>query len=177
LFDFNIDENYSLEYMHKMNASDLFEFIDSNREELSEFLSWVHLIQTKYDEQKYIDLLKSNKTSISFIILFEGKIIGTNGFLCIDDINKNAQIGYCMDKNFKGKGINTKATKKIIEFGFSELDLQRIEFRIASKNIKSKAVANRLSAKFEGTLRKSYLLHNEFVDLEVYSILKNEYKT
>lgn len=168
-----IEDNIYLEPMVESNVNDLFLFIDSNRTYFREFLNWVDSIKVVEDEQKFIDSLRSDETSQAFVILFEGRIVGSIGFICIDKLNKNAQIGYCIDEHFQGKGIITKACKRVIEFGFSSLNLERIEFRIAKHNSKSKAVMKRLSADFEGVLRKSLFLNNRYIDCEIYSILKN----
>lgn len=168
-----IDNNINLKSIQDVNARDLFLLIENNRDYLSEFLNWVPFINLVEDEQEYVESLKNDETNVAFAILYENRVIGSIGFICIDNLNKNAQLGYCIDKDFQGKGIITKACKKIIEYGFQELELERIEFRIVKDNIKSKAVMERLSADFEGISRKSYFLNGAFVDCEIYSLLKN----
>jgi len=173
MLNLEIENNICLKPMQDADVKDLFQFIDSNRLYLRKFLNWVDSINAVEDEQNFIDSLKTDDTSLAFVILQNNKIIGSIGFICIDKINKNAQIGYCIDKNFQGKGIITKACNHIIEHGFDKLNLERIEFRIAKHNFKSKAVMQRLSADYEGTLRKSLFLNDSYIDCEVYSLLKN----
>lgn len=170
-----VDENISLKFLQDTSPKALFELIDSNREHFGEFLNWVPFIKTLEDEEKFIEKIKHDETSVGFSVFYKEKLVASAGLVEINKINKNAQMGYSLDKNFQGKGIMTKACKKIIEYGFKELDLQRIEIRAAVNNQKSKAVIKRLNAVYEGTLRKSYLLNGMYMDCEVYGIL-NEAK-
>jgi len=174
MLSFEIEKNLFLKSMLDVNVKDLFAFIDSNRLYLRKFLNWVDSINYVEDEQNFIESLRTDETSLAFVILYEAKIIGSLGFISIDKLNKNAQIGYCIDEKFQGKGIITKACQSLIKYGFDDLELERIEFRIAKDNLKSKAVMARLSAVFEGVLRKVYFLNDSHIDCEIYSILKNE---
>ncbi len=170
-----VDEDIFLIPTVEIEPKVLFEFIDSNREHFGEFLSWVPFIKTIEDEKNYIEKLNNDETTIGFSVFYKDKLVALTGFVEINKINKNAQIGYSLDKNFQGKGIMTRACKKIVEYGFKELDLQRIEIRAAVNNPKSKAVIKRLNAVYEGVSRNCYFLDGKFLDCEVYSVLKSEY--
>jgi len=174
MITFELENNLCLKPMQEVNVEDLFSFIDLNRKHLRKFLSWVDSIKSVDDEQCFIDSLKADDSSLAFVILYKRNIIGSVGFICIDKLNRNAQVGYCIGEKFQGKGIVTKACKHIIKHGFDYLNLERIEFRIAKHNLKSKAIMHRISACFEGTLRKALFLDNNYIDCEIYSLLKGE---
>ncbi|CAN5262614.1 hypothetical protein BH11BAC6_BH11BAC6_11190 [soil metagenome] len=56
------------------------------------------------------------------------KVIGWCGFHTWYIYHYRAEIGYVLeDDNYKGKGIMTEAVKAIIDYGFSKMDLNRIE--------------------------------------------------
>ena len=65
--------------------------------------------------------------------------------------------------------------KEIVEFGFDEMNLVRIETRLDSMNVASERVMQKSGLKYEGTLRKKEFLKNKFIDVKYYSILKDEY--
>jgi len=69
-----------------------------------------------------------------------------------------------------------ESTRKIITEGFKKLYLKRIGLRCATCNKKSCAIPKRLGFKKEGILRQSALLENKFCDMEIWSILKEEWK-
>jgi RimJ/RimL family protein N-acetyltransferase len=76
----------------------------------------------------------------------------------------------------QGKGIVTKSVKRLIHYGFKHLNLNRILIRVSTQNIGSKRVAQRLNFTYEGTLRSDFIINDEFVDMEIYGLLKSEWE-
>jgi ribosomal-protein-serine acetyltransferase len=91
--------------------------------------------------------------------------------------NKCASIGYWLSKELEGKGIITRSCKAVIDEGFKRLKLNRIEIRAAVENYKSQAIPQRLGFKQEGIIRQAEFVNNQFVDLYVYSMLKEEWES
>jgi ribosomal-protein-serine acetyltransferase len=75
----------------------------------------------------------------------------------------------------EGKGIITQSCKTLINYGFNNLQLHRIEIKAATHNLKSQAIAEKLHFKKEGVLRAAELVNNVYFDLQVYSILRPEW--
>jgi ribosomal-protein-serine acetyltransferase len=113
---------------------------------------------------------------MGYVVLKDQIMIGRVGVYNIDLINKNASIGYWLDKDQEGQGIITRCCKAIIDEGFSYLQLNRMEIRAATANFKSQAIPQRLGFKKEGVIRQGEFVNNEFVDLYVYSMLKEEWQ-
>ncbi|WP_342663987.1 GNAT family protein [Peribacillus kribbensis] len=112
----------------------------------------------------------------SFAIIHRGKIAGTVGF---NEINKSAkigEIGYWLGQEFQGKGIMTKAVKALIEYGFKDLGLNRVEAYAASGNSKSRDLIERLGFTQEGIIRQAEWLYDHYVDHVVYGLLAEEWK-
>jgi ribosomal-protein-serine acetyltransferase len=63
----------------------------------------------------------------------------------------------------------------MIDEGFTRLHLNRIEIRAALENFKSQAIPERLGFKKEGLIRQGEFVNDHFVDLYVYSLLKEEW--
>jgi ribosomal-protein-alanine N-acetyltransferase len=55
------------------------------------------------------------------------KLIGTICYWNFSEDKTVAELGYELDPDFQGKGIMSEALKKIIEFGFQEIELDAIE--------------------------------------------------
>ena len=62
------------------------------------------------------------------------KLIGTICFWNFSTKKTVAEIGYELDPAFQGKGIMSEAIKKIVEFGFQEIELDAIEAYTHKKN-------------------------------------------
>ncbi|HSI90037.1 MAG TPA: GNAT family protein, partial [Adhaeribacter sp.] len=110
-----------------------------------------------------------------YFIRHEGQLAGNIGLYHIDHQNKIAAIGYWLGAAFQGKGIITEACRKLIAYGFTELNLNRIEIKCGTGNLKSQAIPERLGFTKEAILRQAELVNGNFQDLYLYSLLKEEW--
>lgn len=178
-FEITINENLSLKLRHEEDAEEVFLLTDRNREDLRKWFPWVDSTQSPEDSKKFIikcqEEFKDNK-SADFGVLYDGKLIGSMGFHTIKIGHSWAEIGYWLDKDFRGKGIMTECVKAMINYGFNELNLHRIQIRCDSKNLQSKAIPERLSFKLEGVVREDHKHEDStFSNGLIYGILKNEW--
>jgi ribosomal-protein-serine acetyltransferase len=90
-------------------------------------------------------------------------------------MNRCARVGYWLAKSKMGNGYMTAAVKALIEEGFQQLELNRIQARVATGNYPSQAVSERLGLKKEGVLRQAEWLYDHFVDLTMNSVLRSEW--
>lgn len=174
-----IENNLRLEPINKTFSKALIQAINNNREHLSPFLPWVPNMQTEIDSENYIancELLSSSGKEVSFVILLNEELVGRIGLHHLDQTNRKASIGYWLTKNAEGKGIILKSCIKLISYGFEKLQLQRIEITAAVENTRSQAIPQKLHFKKEGILRQAELVDDQFLDLVVYSILKDEWE-
>ena len=90
-------------------------------------------------------------------------------------MNRITEIGYWLSEKAQGKGIMTRAVKKLIAFAFEERGMNRIVIKCAVGNTKSKNIPKRLGFTYEGTERDGELLAGGiYTDIEVYSLLKRD---
>ncbi len=108
----------------------------------------------------------------------DGKPIGTLGFYkWAPSANYQAEMGYDLAREHWGKGIMTEAMKAVIEFGFEEMELNRIEVFIMPRNKRSIKLVKRLGFKREGLLRQRYFDEfGNFADDILFSLLRSDWK-
>lgn len=170
-----VDEEICLKEIEYEDAGIIFKIIDSERNYMSEWLPFTDYTVEISDTQKYINSLIANGTNtLTFCILHNNSFAGLVGFKDPDYDNKKTEIGYWLSEKHQHKGIITRSCRKLIEFAFTELDMNRIQLKVATENVKSKKVALRLGFKHEGIERDGELHKSGFVDLDVYSLLKKE---
>ena len=80
------------------------------------------------------------------------------------------------EKNLQGKCIGKQSLEKLLEFGFNKLNLHRIEANIFDFNYISKGFFMTMGFFHECVLREKLWRNGKWCDVEVYSILKNEFK-
>lgn len=173
-----VDENISLEFLDEIHAESLFNVVYSNREYLREWLPWVDNMQTVANFSYYISDSKRRaeaKSDFGFAIILDKNIIGRIGMHHINQQNKIGEIGYWLADGQQGKGIVTNCCKAMIKFGFTELQLNRIEIKCGVGNHRSRAIAEKLKFKEEGILREAEWLNGNFINLHLYAMLKAEW--
>ena len=70
----------------------------------------------------------------------------------------------------------TSSVEALIDYAFNKIGINRIQIRVAIKNIPSRSIPERLGFSLEGIERDGELLvDNQFTDIAVYSLLKREY--
>ncbi|WP_114792088.1 GNAT family protein [Niabella yanshanensis] len=174
----SLNENTALIFNQASHAAELFALVDSNRSHLSRFLPWVpHMLSVKDMERYLLNCEKLNREGLdtSFNILQQRRIVGRIGLSYINKANKTANIGYWLAQKAQGAGLISKAVKALLGFGFEELDLNRIEIKAATTNLRSKAIPEKLGFHFEGILREAEWVNNEPLDLMLYSMLGSEW--
>ena len=160
------------------DAEDMFEY--AKDPEVTKYVSWDYHKSIE-DSVKFINFLLSKyergePANWGLYLKENGKLIGTCGFLFIDGRNMIGEIGYVLGKKYWNKGIMTEAVREVIEFGFEQLNLNRIQARCIVENIASERVMQKVGMKFEGVLREVVFVKGRFWDMKMYSILKREYE-
>jgi RimJ/RimL family protein N-acetyltransferase len=119
--------------------------------------------------------LKKDTTEVYWAIrtTLENKLIGYVSLYNIDYLNRNSEIGIYLI-NQRGKGIGSAVIKECAERGFKDLNLNKIYCRVLNSNhsaIKSFEKSNFIH---EGILRKHFWNGNEWEDIRLMSIIRDE---
>lgn len=95
------------------------------------------------------EYLETNK-SITWGITLKNnsKITGTICLWNFSKNNKTAEVGYDLDPEFQGKGIMNEALKMVVDFGFNELRLHKIEAFTHNENENSKKLLKKNGFQF-----------------------------
>jgi [ribosomal protein S5]-alanine N-acetyltransferase len=103
-------------------------------------------------------------------------LVGMCGFNYWDRINKRASVGYDLARTYWGRGLMPEALHRILQFGFEEMELNRIEADCTSLNKASERVLEKVGFKHEGLQREQYFEDGQFYDLLLFSLLRSEFK-
>lgn len=155
----------------------IFKAVESNRDWLAKWLSFVNYTNELKDTQSFIATVieKRDETGNEvYVIWYKGDFAGLIGFLNSDKANDKKELGYWLVQHLTGKGIITSCAQTLVKLAFEEMMINRITIKCAFGNISSEKVALRLGFKFEGIERQGEKYNNQFFDLKVFSILKNE---
>ena len=144
---------------------------------------YYNLLPFQYESegQRLIDLFQTrftNQTGIRWGISLKGtsNIIGTIGYNSYTT-NHKATIGYDLQTRYWNNGYATEALKKALEYGFQELQLNRIDAEVMQGNIGSEKVLSKLNFKNEGILRDWMYWNEKHYDMTMFSLLKAKSET
>ena len=84
----------------------------------------------------------------------------------------DADIGYLLLDEFKGKGVMTRAVAMICEEAFAQLDILRISARVYSPNAASRRVLEKNGFALEGCIPRSVLKGENIYDMLLFGKLK-----
>jgi len=105
----------------------------------------------------------------------DGHMIGTCGFTSFNCPADSAEIGYVLNPAYQGQGYATEAVRRVLAFGFGELNLHRIEARFMEGNTPSLRLMERIGMTFEGYARESMRIKGRYSTVGTCSILRHEY--
>lgn len=127
---------------------------------INELKPWLPFAQKEQSEEEvevnirnaHIAFLK--REDLRFLIFSKetGNLIANSGLHRMDWDVRKFEIGYWIDSRYSGKGYMAEAVQGITDFAFRELQAQRVEIRCDEKNIKSRAIPERLGFNLEGIL-------------------------
>lgn len=100
-------------------------------------------------------------------------VVGTVG-LTINRDHRRAELGYWIGRPFWGRGYASEAGKRIVEWGLESLHLQRVYAHHMLHNPASGRVLRKIGMTFEGVLPQHVLKWDEFVDLALYGIVRDQ---
>jgi len=170
-----VDNELRIKEIGLEDVGSIYRTLVNEREYLSEWLPFVGITDSLSDTQAFVQsIINSGLKNFICAIFFQQQFVGLIGLKEIDSYNKKAEIGYWLSEAFQHKGIVTRSCKTIIDFAFDELNLNRIQIKIATGNIKSLHVAEILGFTREGLERQGELLTKGYTDLVVFGLLKNE---
>jgi ribosomal-protein-alanine N-acetyltransferase len=113
---------------------------------------------------------------VSFAIIQRQSGFFTGGIaLTLDNESNQAEMGYWIGNPYWNKGYGTEAARAVLKYGFEVLGLNRIHAKHFKNNPASGYIMQKIGMKHEGCLRQHFKKWGNFVDLELYGILKSEY--
>ena len=135
-----------------------------------------HIGDTMMTIQMFHDKNKYGQLGVYAVILkSEAKMIGTvelhtyiRGY--------RAELGYTISPYYWGHGYAVESSRAVLDWGFTSLNLKRIECSTFVSNSQSRRVCEKLGLTYEGVRKKGYLLYDGTVhDVYSYALTDDEY--
>ena len=129
---------------------------------------WISTHQPDFDQSKGVTFAIMRKA--------DGSLVGAIGLMDML-AGHQAELGYWIGRPYWNQGFCTEASEAVLRYAFSELGLIRVHCCHFSRNPASGRVLRKLGMRHEGSRRRHVKKRDQFEDLELYGILKEEWKT
>jgi RimJ/RimL family protein N-acetyltransferase len=105
----------------------------------------------------------------------DGRLMGMCGLFRVSWEHLNAELIYWLGKEFWGKGYMTEAARRMVQFGFEELGLERISVGCFARNKASARIIEKLGFTPEGVARHAYCKDGKFLDELRFGMIRSDY--
>lgn len=105
----------------------------------------------------------------------DGSLCGGIGLRLAPE-HHHAELGYWLGVPYWGQGYATEAARELLRHGFENLGLHRIFASHFKHNPASGRILVKLGMRYEGSQREHLRKWDQFVDSEIYGILRREWE-
>ena len=131
---------------------------------------------TEQDARAFLALAQEpGKIWLATTLRSDGRQIGGVG-LRVEDPHQHAELGYWLGVPYWRQGYATEAAGEMLRYGFVDLGLHRIFASHFRHNPASGRILVKLGMRYEGCQREHLRKGDQFVDSELYGVLRQEWK-
>ena len=173
-----VDEDIVLRSLDMDDSKRIFELVDTNRQYLEAWLSWIEKIKSIKDSKNFIRTVRYKDIFAGrwvYGVWYQDALVGMIDFNEGDKELNQVSLGYWLASNYQGKGIITRSAQKCISYLFLEQEVHRVMIKCATDNMRSQAIAERLHFNWEGIDREVGTINGKSVDMNIYGILYREW--
>ncbi|AXK33841.1 N-acetyltransferase [Streptomyces armeniacus] len=178
MFALPLTDTAELRPLEPWQAEEFAESIDSARAHLSPWLPWPALITDVGSARRwlrdYADKQARDEGRI-YGIWADGRLVGGLVFRTFDVASGVCEIGAWTVPEGEGRGLVHRGARELIDWAFRVRGMSRVEWRTVTANVRSTAAARRLGMTRDGTLRQVHAQDGRRHDVEVWSLLADEW--
>lgn len=143
---------------------------------LGEHLAWPAVTVTPAGAERWLGSYERQEDGRVVVCgaWHDGELVGGALLFHHDPVNRNVEIGCWLVAAGEGHGVAAAACRAMLRVARSELEAERVVWRAAPENVRSRRLAERLGFRFEGTARSDYLLRGARYDTDVFSLVGAE---
>lgn len=178
MFAVPLADNAELRPLEPWQAEEYLAHMDRARAHVDPWIPWAARSTTVNSARSTLQEYAAKQaadTGRIFGIWLDGTLVGGCMFVRFDADAKNAEIGVWTEPAGEGHGLVSAAVRILLDYALLERDLQRVEWHNSTRNLRSRAVAERAGMTFEGVLRSRFPHNGVRQDSEVWSILREEW--
>jgi RimJ/RimL family protein N-acetyltransferase len=151
--------------------------------EVRRHLALVYPMSVVLEEKWFEEQLKAEPALQALVIEAERvggeaawNAVGVIGFHAIDWRSRAGELGlFIGEKTLWNAGYGTDATRTLVQWGFRELNLNRVFLRVFEDNAAAIRCYEKIGFRHEGRLRQDRFQDGRYLDTLVMGLLRDEY--
>jgi RimJ/RimL family protein N-acetyltransferase len=171
--------NLVLSPIETSDAPDLWLAVDGSRSHLEPWLPWVPFNSDAEASYRYADASAADwdhARACRFTIRDRGRrsLLGVVGLEAFAHLHQSVELGYWLRTDATGKGTMTLASRAVLHWAFTALNVHRVRVAAATDNHPSLAVIGRLGFRFEGIAREAERCNGRWLDHAIFALLSTD---
>ena len=140
------------------------------------WLPWCDASFTEADAEHWVrtcadDRAEGSAYSVGIFDAGGGEYLGGIGINHINREHDFANLGFWVRQSRQGERIAPRAARLMAAYGFEKLGLTRLEIVAAEQNARSRKVAEKAGARFEGILHNRLVIRGVAIPAAMYSLI------
>ncbi|MCE4048157.1 MULTISPECIES: GNAT family protein [Bacillaceae] len=163
----------------KEDAADIYRYLSDKAVMKYYGMEPFQSVEETVEEIDWYSKIHMQQTGIRWGITLKGedKVIGSCGFLNWEKRHFRSEVGFELHQQYWGQGLVSEALHAVVDYGFDQMKLVRIQALVEPPNRQSQRVLEKNNFLQEGLLRSYEYSCGKMDDLYMYSLLKTDFKS
>ena len=124
---------------------------------------------------KFLQVEEPNKT-FGIYSNEVNQLVGSIAIYNVNQQNLNCEVGLVISEKDQGNGFGKESMQLIVDFIFNYLPMEKIKLDVFSFNKKAIRLYKKIGFQHEGTLKNELFRFGEFHDIELFALLREQWK-
>jgi RimJ/RimL family protein N-acetyltransferase len=174
MLGFPLGDGAELRALEPWQAAEFADHVERARAHLAPWLPWATTVVDEASARAFLQRYAEERARDGgrvYGIWLGGELAGGTLFRVFDTRFGVCEVGVWLAPQAEGRGLVTRAARRMIEWAVRERGMARVEWRCVPTNERSIAVAKRLGMTRDGVLREAFPHQGVRHDVEVWSLL------
>jgi ribosomal-protein-serine acetyltransferase len=174
MLGFPLGDGAELRALEPWQAAEFADHVERARAHLAPWLPWATTVVDEASARAFLQRYAEERARDGgrvYGIWLGGELAGGTLFRVFDTRFGVCEVGVWLAPQAEGRGLITRAARRMIEWAVRERGMARVEWRCVPTNERSIAVAKRLGMTRDGVLREAFPHQGVRHDVEVWSLL------
>ncbi|MDT0453972.1 GNAT family N-acetyltransferase [Streptomyces hesseae] len=179
MFSFSLGEGVELRPLEPWQAEEFAAHIDRVREHIAPWLPFERDITDTESARRFLQGFADSQAKDGprlYGVHSDGELVGGGFYRLFEPAEGSCELGAWVDPATQGRGVAFRVLVALIDWAVETRGISRVQALIEPENERSLAMVKRLGMTYEGTMRSVFPTGGARMDVQVHSVLSDEWK-